>query len=73
MVREDAQILYGFATEDERQLFRSLLRISGVGAKMALGILSGISVAGFVRCVQSRGHGDAWSGCPVSARRPPSG
>ncbi len=53
MVREDAQILYGFATEDERRLFRSLLRISGIGAKMALGILSGISVSGFVRCVQT--------------------
>jgi len=53
VVREDAQILYGFATEDERRLFRSLLRISGIGAKMALGILSGISVSGFVRCVQT--------------------
>jgi Holliday junction DNA helicase RuvA len=53
VVREDAQTLFGFATEDERRLFRSLLRISGVGAKMALGILSGISVAGFVRCVQT--------------------
>lgn len=53
VVREDAQTLFGFATEDERRLFRSLLRISGVGAKMALGILSGISVSGFVRCVQT--------------------
>ncbi|MGB5621555.1 MAG: Holliday junction branch migration protein RuvA [Gammaproteobacteria bacterium] len=53
VVREDAQTLYGFATEDERRLFRSLLRISGIGAKMALGILSGISVSGFVRCVQT--------------------
>lgn len=53
VVREDAQILFGFATEDERRLFRSLLRISGIGAKMALGILSGISVSGFVRCVQT--------------------
>jgi len=53
LVREDAQILFGFSTEAERRLFRDLIRISGVGAKMALAILSGISVEGFVRCVQS--------------------
>ena len=52
VVREDAHTLYGFATEDERGLFRSLLKVSGVGARMALGILSGISVEGFVRCVE---------------------
>ncbi len=51
-VREDAQILFGFSTEAERRLFRDLIRISGVGAKMALAILSGISIEGFVRCVQ---------------------
>ncbi len=51
-VREDAHILYGFATDTERVLFRSLLRISGVGGRMALAILSGISVEGFVRCVR---------------------
>ena len=56
LVREDAQILFGFATADEKQLFRSLLRVSGVGAKMALAILSGMSVDGFVRCVR---HEDA--------------
>jgi len=50
-VREDQQTLFGFATEEERRLFRNLIRISGVGAKMALTILSGISVEGFVRCV----------------------
>jgi len=53
VVREDAHILFGFATEEERQLFRNLLRISGIGAKMALGILSGITVEGFVRCVRT--------------------
>ncbi len=53
LVREDAHVLYGFGSEDERRLFRALLRISGVGAKMALGILSGISVEGFRRCVRS--------------------
>lgn len=51
-VREDAQILYGFSTEHEKSLFRSLLRVNGVGAKMALAILSGMSVADFQRCVQ---------------------
>ncbi|HEY3487518.1 MAG TPA: Holliday junction branch migration protein RuvA [Gammaproteobacteria bacterium] len=52
-VREDAINLYGFATEAERSLFRSLIRISGIGAKLALTILSGIEVGAFVRCVQS--------------------
>lgn len=52
LVREDAQILYGFATETERSLFRTLLRISGVGAKMGLAILSTMSVTDFQRCVE---------------------
>jgi Holliday junction DNA helicase RuvA len=52
VVREDQHTLYGFATEQERQMFRDLLRVNGVGAKLALSILSGISVDGFVRCVQ---------------------
>jgi len=51
LVREDAQILYGFASEQERSFFRTLLRISGVGAKMGLAILSTMSVAEFERCV----------------------
>lgn len=50
-VREDAHILYGFATEAERTLFRSLLKVTGVGAKMALAILSGMSAEQFHRCV----------------------
>lgn len=53
VVREDQQTLYGFATEAERRLFRALLKVSGVGAKMALTILSGISVDDFATCVQS--------------------
>jgi len=53
VVREDAHILYGFATEEERRLFRSLIRVSGVGPKIALALLSGMSVAAFARCVQS--------------------
>ena len=51
VVREDAHILYGFATEEERRLFRHLLKVSGVGPKIALGVLSGMSVEGFTRCV----------------------
>ena len=51
VVREDAQTLYGFASEQERQLFRTLLKISGVGAKMGLAILSTMSSADFQRCV----------------------
>ena len=52
LVREDAQILYGFATEDEKLLFRTLLKVTGVGAKMALSILSAMSVSDSARCVQ---------------------
>lgn len=55
-VREDAHVLYGFATLDERTLFRNLIRVSGIGAKSALLILSGMSVDAFARCVQG---GDA--------------
>ncbi len=51
VIRDDAHVLYGFASEAERALFRSLLKVSGVGARIALGILSGISVEGFRRCV----------------------
>lgn len=51
-VREDALQLYGFASEAERTLFRTLIKISGVGARLALTILSGIEVNAFVRCVQ---------------------
>ena len=51
LIRDDAHILYGFSSEAERALFRSLLKVSGVGARIALGILSGISVEGFRRCI----------------------
>ena len=51
VVREDSQTLYGFLSEDERGLFRTLLKISGVGAKMGLAILSGMSATDFRRCV----------------------
>lgn len=52
VVREDAQTLFGFSTEEEKTLFRSLLKVSGVGAKMGLAILSGMTAADFQRCVQ---------------------
>jgi Holliday junction DNA helicase RuvA len=45
VVREDAHLLYGFGTEHERRAFRQLMRISGIGAKIALAVLSGLSVA----------------------------
>ncbi len=51
LVREDAHLLFGFANEQERRLFRSLIRINGVGAKLALAILSGMSAAEFARSV----------------------
>ncbi|RFC33406.1 MAG: Holliday junction DNA helicase subunit RuvA [Candidatus Nitrotoga sp. SPKER] len=44
IVREDAHLLYGFASEDERAVFRHLLKISGVGPKLALSVLSGLSL-----------------------------
>lgn len=50
-VREDAHILFGFGSETERRFFRSLIRVNGVGPKLALTILSGISLDAFVRCV----------------------
>ena len=52
VVREDAQILYGFATDDERLLFRTLLKVNRVGAKMALGVLSAMTASDFRRCVE---------------------
>jgi len=54
VVREDAHVLYGFATEEERRLFRSLIKVSGVGPKIALALLSGISVSDFYGCVQAQ-------------------
>ncbi len=54
IVRDDTQQLFGFATEPERALFRDLIRASGVGAKLALAILSGLSVEEFARAVAER-------------------
>ena len=57
IVREDAHLLYGFATEEERRVFRQLLKISGVGAKMALSVLSGLSVADLAQVVAAQEPG----------------
>jgi Holliday junction DNA helicase RuvA len=52
VVREDAHILYGFGTQEERALFRNLLKVSQIGPKIALAILSGVSVEGFATLVR---------------------
>lgn len=57
IVREDQHTLYGFASDAERQLFRDLLKVNRVGAKLALGILSGTSLQSFIRCVQEEDAG----------------
>lgn len=54
IVREDAQLLCGFATPLERQLFRHLIKVNSVGAKLALTILSGVSASEFARSVQQK-------------------
>ena len=54
VVREDAHLLYGFATEGERALFRQLLKISGIGPRIALAILSGVSDAAFAHAVREQ-------------------
>ncbi|NMH59424.1 Holliday junction branch migration protein RuvA [Alteromonas ponticola] len=55
VVREDAQLLFGFADKVERGLFRELIKANGVGPKLGLAILSGMSASQFLQCVQ---HGD---------------
>src|SRR6478609_9662975 len=52
VVREDALILYGFGTQEERALLRNLLKVSQIGPKLALAILSGVSVEGFATLVK---------------------
>jgi Holliday junction DNA helicase RuvA len=54
VVREDAHVLFGFFTEAERALFRSLLKVSNVGPRIALGVLSGMSVEGFYQCIRDK-------------------
>ncbi|MEE4250739.1 MAG: Holliday junction branch migration protein RuvA [Alcanivoracaceae bacterium] len=52
VVREDAQLLYGFSSRFERELFRALIKVNGVGPKMALAILSGMEAERLVRCIE---------------------
>jgi len=54
VVREDAHLLYGFLSEAERRLFRELMRVSGIGARIALAVLSSMSVRGFQQCILNR-------------------
>jgi len=56
VVREDAQLLYGFVQEDERRMFRALIKVNGVGPKLGLTILSGISAEEFIQTIV---NGDA--------------
>ena len=71
VVREDAQLLFGFLTQAERATFRQLIKISGVGPRMALGVLSGLSVAELTQAVAQQQAGRLVK-VPASARRPPS-
>jgi len=54
VVREDAQLLYGFVGKRERDFFRELIRLNGVGPKLALALMSSLEVDELVRCVQSQ-------------------
>lgn len=54
LVREDAHVLYAFSSESERELFRNLLKVSGIGARIALAILSGMTVSGFYECIRGK-------------------
>jgi len=57
VVREDAHLLFGFATEEERRVFRQLLKISGIGARTALSVLSGLSVSELHQAVAAQDGG----------------
>lgn len=54
VVREDAHLLFGFARESQRRLFRNLLKVNGVGPRVALAVLSGLSDEEFVRAIQKQ-------------------
>lgn len=68
VVREDAHILFGFGTERERHMFRELLKVSGIGPKLALSLLSGINVDELLQCVAS-GDTDALVRIPGVGRK----
>jgi Holliday junction DNA helicase RuvA len=71
-VREDAHTLYGFAGERDRELFRHLIRVSGVGPKLALTILSGMDARQLCPRRAGRRPVTRWWPCPASGRKPPS-
>ena len=73
VVREDAHVLYGFATEDERRLFRSLIKVSGVGPKIALALLSGHQRRGLLPVRAERRTSARSRASRASDARPPSG
>jgi Holliday junction DNA helicase RuvA len=54
VVRQDAQLLYGFFSQKERELFRLLIKINKVGPKVAIAILSSVEIEAFIRCVQDK-------------------
>ncbi len=54
VVREDAHVLFGFGSERERRLFRELIKVSNVGPKLALSLLSGMSVDAFLLCIEAQ-------------------
>ncbi|MET0657136.1 MAG: Holliday junction branch migration protein RuvA, partial [Steroidobacteraceae bacterium] len=54
VVREDAHVLFGFGSERERRLFRELIKVSNVGPKLALSLLSGMSVDNFLACIEAQ-------------------
>jgi Holliday junction DNA helicase RuvA len=71
VVREDAHLLFGFGSDSERRAFRQLVKISGVGARTALSVLSGLSVVELAQAVTLQESG-ASPRSRASARRPPS-
>lgn len=54
IVREDAQLLYGFASQEEKEAFRTLIKVSGVGPKMAINLLSSLSLADLILAIQNK-------------------
>ena len=72
VVREDAQLLFGFATAQERAAFRQLIKISGVGARTALSILSGLSVDDLAQAVAAQESGRLIK-VPGIGKKPPNG
>jgi Holliday junction DNA helicase RuvA len=54
VVREDAQLLYGFTTKEERQIFRKIIGVNGIGPKIALAILSTINITDFINCIKNQ-------------------